>query len=128
MAPQDPKSLRAHRRFQLILWLVMVLAGVLYFVVIILIPADNPSSDPVLDTALLAIATGLVAVLFPVKNRIRGPQEIRNLIRERQAQIVAVVLCDAAPVFGVAMHFVTGSARAQIGTAGLLLHYPKREE
>lgn len=132
MAPQDPQSLDGRRRFQLILWLAMVLAGAGYFVVIILIPAVDPLPNPVLDTALLAIATGSVAVSFPVKNRLRGPQEIRNPIRERQAQIVALLLCEAAAIYGAVMHFVTGSARAQlviaIGIGGLLLHYPKREE
>ena len=133
MAPQDSQSLNAHRRFQLVLWLVMILAGALYFVVIVLVPAVDPVPNPVLDTALLAMATGLVALSFPVKNRRRGPPgEIRNLLRERRALIVALVFCEGATIYGVAIHFITGSARAQfviaIGIAGLLLHYPKRED
>jgi hypothetical protein len=42
------------------------------------------------------------------------------------------VLCDAAALLGVVLHFLTGSPRGQliiaIGVAGLLLHYPKRED
>lgn len=103
------------------------------FAVIILIPAVDPLPNPALDAALLAIATCLVAVSFRVKNSMRGPPgEVRNLIRERRALIVALVFCEGAAIYGVAIHFITGSARAQfviaIGIAGLLLHYPKREE
>jgi hypothetical protein len=63
----------------------------------------------------------------------RGPrEEIRNLGRERTAHIVALVLCDAAAVLGVVLQFITDSPRDQlivaIGVAGLLLHYPKRED
>jgi len=133
MAPQDPKSLSAHRRFQLTLWLAMVMAGVMYFVVIRLIPPSAPLPDPSFETTLLAIAVGLVGVSFPVENRVRGPREgMRNLSRERAAQITGLVLCESAALVGVVVHIVTGSPRGQlmiaIGGVGLLLHFPKRED
>jgi hypothetical protein len=133
MAPQDPQSLSARRRFQLILWLTMVVAGVMYFVVIKLVPPSAPLPNPSLETTLLAIAAGLVGVSFPVENRVRGPrEETRNFARERAAQIMGLVLCESAAVLGVVVHIVTGSPRGQlmiaIGVAGLLLHYPKRED
>jgi hypothetical protein len=112
MAPQDPQSLIAHRRFQLIWWLVMVLAGALYFVVIILTPAVDPRPNPILEWALLAMATYSVAISFSVKKRLRGPQgEMRDLIRERRALIGALVFCEGAAIYGVVLHFITGSTR-----------------
>jgi hypothetical protein len=111
----------------------MVMAGGVYFVLIRLVPTNAPAPNPALDTTLLAMAAGLVAVSFPLESRIRGPQEaIRNLPRERTAQILGLTLCESAALLGVVLHFITGSPRDQlivaIGIAGLLLHYPKREE
>jgi hypothetical protein len=133
MSPQDPKSLSAHRRFQIVLWLAMIVAGVVYFVLIKLVPSGASLPSPSVDSTLLAMAVGLVGVSFPVENRIRGPrEEMRNLARERAAQITGLVLCESAAVLGVAVHIATGSPRDQlivaIGIAGLLLHYPKQED
>jgi hypothetical protein len=132
MSPQDPKSLSAYRRIQIVLWLAMIMAGVMYFVVIKLVPSGASLPNPSLDSTLLAMAVGLVGVSFPVENRIRGPrEEMRNLARERAARIMGLVLCESAAVLGVAVHITTGSPRDQlivaIGIAGLLLHYPKQE-
>jgi hypothetical protein len=133
MAPQDPKSLEAHQRLQLLLWLSMVMGAVMYFVVMKLVPPNVSAPNPALDTTLLAMAAGLVAVSFPVESRIRGPrEEMRNLPRERTAQILGLTLCESAALLGVVLHFITGSPRDQlivaVGIAGLLLHYPKRED
>jgi hypothetical protein len=133
MTPQDPQSRSAHRRLQLVVWLAMVMAGVMYFVVIKLVPPSAPLPNPSLETTLLAIAAGFVGVSFPLENRIRGPrEETRNLARGRAAQIAGLVLCESAAVLGVVVNIVTGSPRGQliiaIGVAGLLLHYPKRED
>jgi hypothetical protein len=109
------------------------MAGGVYFVLIRLVPPNAPAPNPALDTTLLVMAAGLVAVSFPLESRIRGPQEeIRNPPRERTAQILGLTLCESAALLGVVLHFTTGSPRDQlivaIGIAGLLLHYPKREE
>lgn len=132
MAPQDPESLDA-RRWQFLLWLCMVVGAVMYFVVMKLVPPNAFAPNPTLDTTLLALTAGLVAVSFPLESRISGPQEeMRDLPRERPAQIVGLMLCESAALLGVVLHFITGSPRDQsivaIGIAGLLLHYPKREE
>jgi len=133
MTPQDPQALSAYRRFQLTVWLAMVMAGVMYLVILKLVPASAPQLNQSLETTLLAIAAGLVAVSFPVENRLRGPrEETRNLARERAALITGLALCESAAVLGVVVHFVTGSPRDQlivaIGIGGLLLHYPKRQD
>lgn len=111
----------------------MVVGAVMYFVVMKLVPPNASAPNPALDTTLLAMAAGLVAISFPLESRIRGPQEeMRNLARERAAQITGLVLCESAALLGVVLHFITGSPRDQlvvaIGIGGLLLHYPKREQ
>jgi hypothetical protein len=131
--PIDAKTLETHRRVQIILWLCMAGAGVMYLVLIKLIPTNDPAPNPSLDTALLVIAVGFAAISFPLENRLRSPrEEPRNLARERAGLIVGLVLCEAAALFGVIVHFVTGSPRDQLivaaGIVGLLLHYPKRED
>ncbi|MGH9719289.1 MAG: hypothetical protein ACRD8O_03700 [Bryobacteraceae bacterium] len=133
MPRPDPDSADAEHSQQLILWIAIALSIVTYFVVAALVSPTSTQAKPTLDTALLIAAAGLVAASFPVKSyiaeRIDRPG---NRAGQRMARIVAVMMCDVAAVLGLVVKFVTGSPLYYVplllGFAGVLLHYPRREE
>jgi hypothetical protein len=104
----------------------------MYFVVMRLVTPANPNENPTLVTALLIVAFALVVASFVVKRRL--PARTDNVdvaARRRHADIVALVLCEAAALYALPVWFITGWSRSYVflvvGLAGILLHHPKRE-
>ena len=128
-APGSPPSV-TELQFQRILWLAMILSVVMYFVVTQVAKPPSTQDNPTLVRTLLVVAVSLVASSFQIKKQLlaRSPGAAPSA---RLGYIVALVLCESAAVFGVAVYFVTGSPRYSwflvLGLAGLLLHYPRPE-
>ena len=119
-------------RARLIVWSVMALSIMMYFVVIRVVTPANPTENPTLVTALLIVAFALVVASFVAKRRLLSRTDnVDVAVRRRQADIVALVLCEAAALYGLPVWFITGWSRSYVflvlGLAGILLHYPKRE-
>jgi hypothetical protein len=121
----------AQYRVRLILWAVMAVSIMMYFVVMRLVTPANPMENPTLVTALLILAFALVVASFVVERRLLARKDIVDVAaRRRQADIIALVFCEAAALDGLAVWFITGWSRSYVflvlGLAGILLHHPKR--
>ncbi len=132
MPAQDPSSLAAHHRTQLILWLAITLAPVLYLQIILFTPVERDANSPPIEIPLLIAGIGLVAASFVLPKRLfPQPESGRDLAKERSALVIALAMCEAPAIFGVIVHFAMGSPWywlfLAIGFAGLLLHRPKRD-
>jgi hypothetical protein len=122
----------AQYRARLILWLVMALSTVMYFVVMRLVTPANPQENPTLVTALLIVAFALVVASFVIEKLLLARMNNVDIAaRRRQADIIALVFCEAAALDGLVTWFITGWSRSYVflvlGLAGILLHHPKRE-
>jgi cation transport ATPase len=123
----------AEYRFQIVLWLVMVLSIGMYFVVMRLVPPRDTSDNATLVSVLLILAIGLTAASFFLKNHFlsRAKQTGMDGLR-RVALIIALTFCEAAALLGIVVWFVTGSPRAYwflgLGIVGHLGHFPIRSD
>ncbi|HYL76221.1 MAG TPA: hypothetical protein VEU96_18570 [Bryobacteraceae bacterium] len=130
MQASGPTSEADYRR-RLALWLAMVFSIVMYYVVIQRVTPANPQENLTLVYALLGGSGGLVVTSFVMKRRMLARADLPNMARRRAADIIAIVLCEAAALLGVVAWFITAWSRSYIffgvGLAGILLHYPKRE-
>ncbi len=118
--PDLQQPVEARHRQRVIVWLVMAVSIVMYFIVARVIEPRVTRSDPTLVTVLLVTAVSMVAMSFAVKSRAQA------------GRIIALVLCEAAALFGIVVRIVAGSPRYWVflllGLVGVLLHYPRREE
>jgi hypothetical protein len=110
----------------------MLGAILMYFVVMRLLPPPDPTDSPRLVTTLIAAAFVLVAVSFLVKSRLFSQaREAGKPGLQRTGQVLALVLCEAGALLGIAAWFITGSSSSYypvvLGFVGVLLHHPSRE-
>jgi hypothetical protein len=99
----------------LILWAVMAVSIMMYFVVIRLVTPANPKENPTLVTALLIVSVAEVAASFVVKRRMLARTDhVDVAARRRQADIVALVLCEAAALYALPVWFITGWSRSYV--------------
>jgi F0F1-type ATP synthase membrane subunit c/vacuolar-type H+-ATPase subunit K len=115
------------------LWLAILFSVAMYFVVVRMVQPQGVKDNPALVNILLIAAASLVVASFLAESALRTlAREKNNAQLEQAAYIVALVLCESAALFGVVIWFVTGSSRYYllllIGFAGILLHYPRRDE
>jgi F0F1-type ATP synthase membrane subunit c/vacuolar-type H+-ATPase subunit K len=104
----------------------------LLFTLAVAITAANPNANPTMTFAFLGIAFTLVIVSFVVRQKaVKGAIEKRDVASLQSGYITSFALCEAAALFGVLDHFVTGSKYFYISFAiaalGMLLHFPKRD-
>ena len=130
--PQEAEARVAARyRVLLTLWIAMLVSLSTFLVVVLVVPGSGQPNQT-LTFALLGV--GLVAVIVSVvlKSKLLKQaiekQQLQSLVN---AYLLGFALCEAAAIFGVLDHFVTGSvyyAFAFITAAiGMLLHFPKKE-
>ncbi len=120
------------RRFQIILWLAMVASILIYVAVANLIQPTNSQQNPELFTGLLILACMLVAGSIPMRRAMFSGENGRQTPQEkRQGYIVALVMCQAAAVFGIIARFAFDSPKYYlffvVGLFGQLLHYPRQD-
>lgn len=130
--PQEAEARVAARyRVLLTLWIAMLLS-VSSFLVVVLVVSGSGQPNQTLTFALLGV--GLVAVIVSavLKSKLLKQaiekQQLQSLVK---AYILGFALCEAAAIFGVLDHFVTGSFYYPFAfitaTIGMLLHFPKKE-
>jgi hypothetical protein len=133
LGPGPQKPTAAAYRSRVILWLAMALATPVYFLVAWLVPPIEAQENSALVKICLLFAAGCVAASFAAKNRllVDAGQGV-NPARRQQAEVLALALCEAAALFGIVIRFTTGWTQYYLflvlGLAGILLHYPRREE
>jgi hypothetical protein len=101
-----------NRRKELIVWLAILWAIVMYYVVMRVVQLPAPTAGPSLANILVVVSVGLVGLSIVLRNRF----------------LIAVVFCDAAAVLGLVGWFVTGAPRSYYclvaGIVGMLVHFP----
>jgi hypothetical protein len=113
-----------HRQ-RLVFWFAMFISLMMYLIILSIVPTDAAGENPALSYGLLAAAVGLVAISLLIKGRLPGSrrQGINPLV-------IPMALCEAAGLFGVVVHFVTGAPTAPyfilLGAFGMILHFPRR--
>ncbi len=121
-------------RQQIVLWAAMVCSVVMYFVVVHLAPPpEYATPNPTLVGVFTLLACVFAGASFLVKSRFYTRAREANLpALRRTGYILALVLCEAAALQGILVWFITGSPRyvwpIVLGLAGLLVHFPQRDE
>ena len=117
------------RRSSVILWAVMLFSLVLYYVVIRMVQAEQATENPLMVRILLVFSVMCALASFVAKRvlTVRAGRENRPELR-RRALLLALVLSEAAALYGVVVWFTTGWPYSYIflliGGAAMLLHYP----
>ena len=101
----------------------MFMAIPIYYVVMRTTPPEAPTADPALPNILVPLSVAMAGLSIPIRMLVARRQP-------RKAFILALVLCEAAALYGVVVWTTTGSPRSDYcllaGAAGMLLHFPRR--
>ncbi len=130
--PQEAESKVAARyRVILILWIAMLVSLGVLLVLALVLPGSGRANQ-MLSFSLLGI--GLVAVIVSVlvkQSLLRQSIEKQQLAPLLNAYVISFALCEAAGIFGLLDHFVTGShyycIAFAVAAVGMLLHFPKKD-
>ena len=134
MTPMDPNQTRiegAHRTL-LIIWVFLFLSVLGFLLMSLLVPAKAADDNQVMAIVLSALAFSNLVISFVVKQSFLtksvAKQDLKLVL---QAYIVALALCESAALFGLLVHFATGSVYHYVGFAlaivGMVLHFPKKK-
>lgn len=133
---QNPQQIeaRVEARFRvfLILWIAILGSMALLFTLALAITTVNLNANPTMTLAFLGIAFALVVISFGVRQKaVNRAIEKRDVASLQSGYVTSFALCEAAALFGLLDHFVTGSKYFYISFAiaalGMLLHFPKKD-
>lgn len=130
--PQEAEARVAARyRVFLILWIAMLISlGFLLSLAVFVRGQGRP--DRTMSYAFFGISIILVIASLLIKHRqLRQAMEKRQPALLQNAYILGFALCEAAALFGLLDHFVTGSNNYRFMFAlagfGMLVHFPRKE-
>lgn len=111
----------------------MTLSVLLYFAVTLSVApvaAPNGGPNPNIERVLLILATAYVGISIPAKHWLLAQAQSVDSDKLRNLALIApLVLCEAAAITGLALHFAMGSPHSYVflllGLAGMLLHFPR---
>jgi F0F1-type ATP synthase membrane subunit c/vacuolar-type H+-ATPase subunit K len=131
--PPQPNSPEAEYRFSLTLWVVMLISIGMYYVVIRMVTPEQPSDNPILVRILLVGSCGLAVASFAIRKLFESRARVANQSSIRRTGfLLALVLSEAAALFGLVVWFVTGSPQYYlfllIGGGAMVLHFPTRPQ
>jgi F0F1-type ATP synthase membrane subunit c/vacuolar-type H+-ATPase subunit K len=134
MTPIDPNQtlVEAQYRSLLIIWASMLIAVGGFLLMTILVPSKAQPEDKILPIALTAVGFANVVLSFILKKSFLAKSVAQQDLKlVQQAYIVALALCESAALFGLLIHFITGSvyyyAAFAIALIGMLLHFPMKQ-
>jgi hypothetical protein len=134
MTPMDPNQARieAYHRSLLIVWVFLFLSVLGFLLMAVLIPANAAADNPALAIVLIGMGFTSLVISFVIKRTFLAKSvAMQDLKLVQQAYIVALALCESAALFGLLIHFATGSVYYYAGFAlaivGMLLHFPKKQ-
>jgi hypothetical protein len=124
--------IEAQHRVLLIVWVFLFLSVLSFFLMAVLIPANAAADNRVMAIVLIGLAFSNLVISFAVKRSFLAKAVAKQDLRlVQQAYIVALALCESAALFGLLIHFATGSVYYYAGFAlaivGMLLHLPKKQ-
>jgi hypothetical protein len=133
MTPVDQNQTRieAQHRVMLIIWLFLVMSVVGFAVMTILVPSNAHGDDRVLAIVLVGLSFSNLVLSFVLKRTFLVQSVAKqDLALVLKAYIVALALCESAGLFGLLIHFATGSVYFYfafgVSLLGMGLHFPKK--
>ena len=132
MTPVDQTRVEAQHRVILIIWGFLFMSVVGFAVMTILVPSAAHGDDRVLALVLVAVSfSNLVVSLVLKRSFLAQSVAKQDLALVLKAYIVALALCESAGLFGLLIHFVTGSVyfffAFGFSLLGMGLHFPKKQ-
>lgn len=125
-------KVEARHRVFLIVWVALLVSITMLLGFALAVPSSNATANPTLSLALLGVALMLVAGSFLIKHRtVQNAIAKRDVASLQSGYIVSYAVCEAAALFGLFDHFVTGSSYYYCAfiaaMLGMLLHFPKKD-
>ena len=134
MTPMDPNQTRveAVHRTLLIIWVFLLMSVSGFFLMTVVVPSSAQGDNTLVTIVLLVLGISTTLLSFVVKQSFLSKSvATQDLKLVQQAYIVALALCESAGLFGLLIHFVTGSiyyyASFALAIIGILLHFPKKQ-
>ena len=128
-------SVEKRYRSMLILWAAFIMAVGFYFLISLFVGpvGESGEGDSVLVWALVAVALMMIVVSFALKKRfLTQSVERQNLALAQTGLIAALALCEAAALFGLLAHLLTGTRYSYlffvIAVFGMVVHRPRRDD
>jgi F0F1-type ATP synthase membrane subunit c/vacuolar-type H+-ATPase subunit K len=131
MTPQNQINIENHHRILLIMWVFLLMSVSGLFLMTVLIPSKAEGDNTVIAIASIALGASNVILSFVLKQSFLTKSVAKQDWKlVQQAYIVALALCESAALFGLLVHFATGSIYYYvpfvIGAVGMLLHFPRK--
>ena len=130
--PQEAEARVAARyKVFLILWIAMLMSlGILLGLAVFVTGSGRP--DRTMSYTFFGISIVLVIASLLIKQRqLRQAIEKGQVALLQNAYILGFALCEAAALFGLLDHFVTGSNNYRfmfaLAVLGMLVHFPKMD-
>ena len=133
---QNPQQIEAkveaRHRTLLFLWFGILMSMSLFLGLTLFVPGNTPEPNPALSFGLIGAAFMVVILSVLIKLRVvQRAIEKRDAAMLQTAYVAGFALCEAAALWGVTDHFVTGSSyyyfSFALGALGMLLHFPKKD-
>ena len=132
MTPQSQINIENHHRTLLIIWLFLLMSVSGLFLMTLLVPSKAEGDNTIVAIVSIAVGLSNVVLSFVLKQSFLAKsvakQDLKLVV---QAYIIALALCESAALFGLLVHFASGSiyyyVPFAIGAIGMLLHFPKKQ-
>jgi hypothetical protein len=132
-SPQEIEArIESRYRVFLILWVAMLVSILLLLGLALATTIASAAPNSTLSFGVLGTAFAMVVLSFLIKQRtVQRAIEKHDVASLQSGYIVSYALCEAAALFGLFDHFVTGSKYSYfsfaLAVAGMLLHFPKKD-
>jgi len=130
--PREAEArLAASYQVFLVLWIAMLMSLGIFLSLAVFVPGSG-KPDRTMSYAFFGISIGLVIASLLIKHRqVKQALERRQMALLQSAYILGFALCEAAALFGLLDHFITGSKNYRfmfaLAVFGMLAHFPKKD-
>ena len=133
----DPVQMSVEKRYRtmLILWAAFMMTVGFYFLLARFIGpvGESGEGDPLIVWTFLAVALTMLVVSFALKKRLLTQSiERQNLALAQTGLIAALALCEAAALFGLLAHLLTGTRYSYVffvmAVFGMVVHRPRLDD
>ncbi len=129
----DERAIGARHQTLLILWAAQFMALLGFLFLALFLFEAKEEADPTLSWILAGSSLLPVVLSFPVKKQLFArAAEKQSLAYVQQGVVIAMALCEAAGLLGLASRAITGSPYFFLPFAfaalGMLLHFPRRDQ
>ena len=128
---QIEARVEARHRIILIIWFSLLMSISIFFGMTVMIPS-RPNPNTTLSFGLIGAAFMVIILSVVIKMRVvQRAIEKRDAAMLQTGYVASFALCEAAALWGLIDHFVTGSSYYYfsflLGLLGMLIHFPKKD-